>query len=81
MEQCANLKKADLYRNLSLLSAFSHWDGFQVEREDREIEEAIFDHNLNAHIGLIHDMINLGYHILGLEIPEKLRLLRQRIIW
>lgn len=81
MEQCANLKNSDLYHNLSLLSAFSHWDGFQVESEDREIEEAVFDHNLNAHIGLIHDMINLGYHILSLEIPEKLRILRQRIIW
>ncbi len=81
MEKCANLKNADLYRNLSLLSAFSHWDGMQIESEEEKIEEVIFDHNLNAHIGFIHDFLNLGYHIIEIEIPQDLRLLRQRIIW
>lgn len=81
MERLANLKNADIYRNLSILSAYTHWDSFQTQYSEENIEEAIFDKNLNAVIGIIQDLIQLGYNIIELTIPEKLRISRQRIIW
>ena len=81
MEKLANLKNADLYRNLSELSAYTHWDSFQTQYTEEEIEEAIFDKNLNALIGIVHDLIQLGYHVIEAKIPKNLRISRQRIIW
>lgn len=81
MEKLAKLKNADIYRNLSILSAYTHWDSFQTQYSDENIEEAIFDKNLNAVIGIMQDLIQLGYSIIEVTIPEELRISRQRIIW
>lgn len=81
MEKLANLKNADIYRNMSILSAYTHWDSFQTQYSEEDIEEAIFDKNLNALIGILQDLIQLGYNIIEVTVPEELRISRQRIIW
>jgi hypothetical protein len=81
MEKYSGLKNADLYRNLSLLSGFTHWDSLQLEEANDELEEKTFHSNLNAILGLIHDLINLGYNIIDKKIPENIRIKRQRLIW
>jgi hypothetical protein len=82
MEKISNLRNADIYRNLSVLSAYTHWDVFQTQYNNEEgLDDAIFDKNLNALIGFAHDLIQLGYRIIDVAIPENLRISRQRIIW
>jgi len=81
MERVAGLKNADFYRNLSVLSGYTHWDSFQTQISEDALEKAFYNRNLNATIGMVHDLIQLGFHILDRGIPKRLATLRQRIIW
>ncbi len=81
VQDVANLKYAPYYKNLKLLSAYTHWDPLQASDPPEEQRLARFCRTLNIAIGFAHDTINLGYHLLNRPLPENVRALRQQFVW
>jgi hypothetical protein len=72
-----NLKYAPYHQNWTTLNAFTHWSAAKMKFFDDEVSEAFYLRNLNASLGFLHDVLNVGYNYLQINPPTKVRMMRQ----
>ena len=77
-KKVSNLKYAPYYRNWKILNSFTHWSAARMKYFDDDVSEVFYLRNLNLSLGILHDMINVGYVYLNIDAPVKIKLLRKQ---
>jgi len=72
-----NLKYAPYFQNWITLNAFTHWSAAKMKFFDNDVSEAFYLRNLNASLGFLHDVLNVGYNYLKIIPPLNVRMMRQ----
>lgn len=72
-----NLKYAPYFQNWTTLNAFTHWSAAKMKFFDDKVAETFYLRNVNASLGFLHDVLNVGYNYLGIAPPVKVRMMRQ----
>ena len=60
-KNAVNLKGAPYLANLIALSGYSHFDAAQIDLFDEDLQNALFDRNINIAIGFVFDMLMFSY--------------------
>lgn len=69
-----------LEQNWIILCSYTHWDSQQTQFEDSDAEQLIFNRNLNATLVNVFVLIEFGYHILEIRLPNKIKASALRVI-
>ena len=75
----SNIKEAPYYNNWKVLNAFTHWSAARMNYIDENLEEALYLRNLNISLGLLYNMMEIGYVIKGINPPPKINMLAAQV--
>ena len=62
-----------------MLNAFTHWSAARMNYIDENLEEALYLRNLNISLGLLYNMMEIGYVIKGINPPPKINMLAAQV--
>lgn len=65
-KDCINLKNSPFRKNLSLLSAYNHWDPMQIDNINENDKDLLFCRTLNILLGFALDLLNIQFQIRGI---------------
>ena len=78
-EKISNIKDAPYYNNWKVLNAFTHWSAARMNYTDENIAEALYLRNLNISLGLLFDMMQIGYDVKGINPPSKINMIAAQV--